>query len=86
MSPEILLNLLADPRDLLRLTDLSLIVFDEAHNCTGRHPYARIMVKYAAEANMKYVTLTPLSLCYIGQGCYILHYIRLDLWNLMKFV
>ncbi len=48
MSPEIFLNLLVDERDLLRMTDVSLIVFDEAHNCLGKHPYARIMGKYGA--------------------------------------
>ena len=48
MSPDIFLNLLVDERDLLRMTDVSLIVFDEAHNCHGRHPYAKIMGKYSA--------------------------------------
>ena len=46
MSPDIFLNLLVDERDLLRMTDVSLIVLDEAHNCSGRHPYAKIMGKY----------------------------------------
>ena len=48
MSPDIFLNLLVDERDLLRMTDVSLIVFDEAHNCLGKHPYAKIMDKYKA--------------------------------------
>ena len=48
MSPDIFLNLLVDDRDLLRMTDVSLIAFDEAHNCLGRHPYAKIMDKYKA--------------------------------------
>ena len=48
MSPDIFLNLLVDDRDLLRITDVSLIVFDEAHCCQGRHPYAKIMDKYKA--------------------------------------
>ena len=51
MSPDIFLNLLVDDRDLLRMSDVSLIVFDEAHNCLGKHPYAKIMGKYGAIAD-----------------------------------
>lgn len=47
MSAEIFVNFLVDNGNLLKLTDVSTIVFDEAHNCTGQHPYARIMTKYS---------------------------------------
>jgi hypothetical protein len=64
MSPDIFLNLLVDERNLLRMTDVSLIVFDEAHNCLGRHPYAKIMERYGGIAE-KYEI--PCCIYYLGQ-------------------
>jgi hypothetical protein len=76
MSPDIFLNLLVDERDLLRMTDVSLIVFDEAHNCHGRHPYAKIMSKYSAVAEgdrygLQYVFMTSkLTLLILDSSIY----------------
>lgn len=65
MSPDIFLNLLVDERDLLRITDVSLIAFDEAHCCQGRHPYAKIMDKYKAIDDMRYEISVVWYLCCI---------------------
>ena len=48
LSPQIFLNFLEEEEEtILRMSDVSLIVFDEAHNCQGNHPYAKIMELYA---------------------------------------
>jgi endoribonuclease Dicer len=44
MTPEILNNLLAS--HTLPFAAISLLIFDEAHHCTKKHPYAEIMRKY----------------------------------------
>lgn len=44
MTPQILVVALA--RAFISLTDVSLLVFDEAHHCRKQHPYAQIMAAY----------------------------------------
>ncbi|XP_059384553.1 antiviral innate immune response receptor RIG-I-like isoform X2 [Carassius carassius] len=45
MTAQILVNALQSP-ELLSLEILSLILFDECHNTTGKHPYNNIMTRY----------------------------------------
>jgi endoribonuclease Dicer len=46
MTPAILNHLLAD--DVITFKSICLLIFDEAHHCSKRHPYAEIMQKYHA--------------------------------------
>ena len=46
MTSQILLNLLADECPILRMSDISVLVFDEAHHCLGNNPYNQIMRDY----------------------------------------
>jgi endoribonuclease Dicer len=43
---QVLLNLLDKGSEYLALERLSLVVFDECHNCVKKHPYSKIMEKY----------------------------------------
>ena len=43
MTSQILLNLMADDCPVLRISDISVLVFDEAHHCLGNHSYNQIM-------------------------------------------
>ena len=43
MTHQILLNLMADDCPVLRMSDVSVLVFDEAHHCLGNHCYNQIM-------------------------------------------
>ena len=43
MTSQILLNLMADDCCVLRISDISVLVFDEAHHCLGNHSYNQIM-------------------------------------------
>lgn len=44
MTPAILCALLAESH--ITFADISLLIFDEAHHCTKKHPYADIMRRY----------------------------------------
>ena len=46
MTHQILLNLMADDRAVVRMSDISVLVFDEAHHCLGNHCYNQIMRDY----------------------------------------
>lgn len=46
MTSQILLNLMADECPILRMSDISVLVFDEAHHCLGNHTYNQIMRDY----------------------------------------
>jgi superfamily II DNA/RNA helicase len=60
MTPAILYNLIKD--SIISFSAISLLIFDEAHHCTGSHPYADIMRKYhevpATEAKPKIFGMT----------------------------
>lgn len=43
MTHQILLNLMAGDQSVVRMSDISVLVFDEAHHCLGNHPYNQIM-------------------------------------------
>jgi len=43
MTSQILLNLMADDCPVVRISDISVLVFDEAHHCLGNHSYNQIM-------------------------------------------
>eukprot|EP00656_Telonema_subtile_P005427 TRINITY_DN1246_c0_g1_i5.p1 TRINITY_DN1246_c0_g1~~TRINITY_DN1246_c0_g1_i5.p1 ORF type:complete len:806 (+),score=130.58 TRINITY_DN1246_c0_g1_i5:255-2672(+) len=54
MTAAVLCNLL--DRHLLRISEILLLVFDEAHDCKAAHPYMKIMEQYrAAQATGKAV-------------------------------
>lgn len=44
MTPAILSALISD--GTVPFSSISLLIFDEAHHCTKKHPYANIMRKY----------------------------------------
>eukprot|EP00834_Sanchytrium_tribonematis_P002493 NODE_78_length_23230_cov_1.644979.p1 type:complete len:1752 gc:universal NODE_78_length_23230_cov_1.644979:21158-15903(-) len=44
MTPQILMNLLQT--GFIRMTNISLLILDEAHHCSGDHVYKRIMLDY----------------------------------------
>ena len=47
LTHQIFLNFLAIERNpIVRLSDISVLVFDEAHHCRGRHQYNQIMEYY----------------------------------------
>ena len=46
MTPQVLVDCLS--RKNITMDNLSLMVFDEAHHCVKRHPYAQIMEFYHA--------------------------------------
>ena len=46
MTSQILINLMADECPVLRMSDISVLVFDEAHHCFGNHSYNQIMRDY----------------------------------------
>eukprot|EP00892_Ulva_mutabilis_P005977 jgi/Ulvmu1/3751/UM174_0008.1 len=48
MTPKILEDLLTC--GTVKFWDISLLIFDEAHHCSGDHPYAQIMRQYAEAA------------------------------------
>ena len=59
MTSQILLNLMAGECAILSMSDISLIVFDEAHHCLGNHSYNQIMRDFYKKTDEK---LKPLVL------------------------
>ncbi|XP_044182237.1 uncharacterized protein LOC114966062 isoform X2 [Acropora millepora] len=59
MTSQILLNLMAEECSVLSMSDISLIVFDEAHHCLGNHSYNQIMRDFYKKTDEK---LKPLVL------------------------
>ena len=52
LTHQIFLNFLAiEKNPIVRLSDISVLVFDEAHHCRGRHQYNQIMDYYHVTAN-----------------------------------
>ena len=52
LTHQIFLNFLATVENpLIRLSDVSVLVFDEAHHCSGNHPYNQIMKFYKETPN-----------------------------------
>ena len=52
LTHQIFLNFLANPENpRVRLTDVSVLVFDEAHHCSGNHQYKQIMTYYKDTPN-----------------------------------
>ena len=45
LTHQILLNFLNEENKVLKMTDISLLVFDEAHHCLGNHPYNQVRTK-----------------------------------------
>ena len=43
LTHQLFLNLLAAQEPVFRMSDISVLVFDEAHHCHGNHPYHQIM-------------------------------------------
>ncbi|XP_077966520.1 antiviral innate immune response receptor RIG-I-like isoform X2 [Styela clava] len=43
LTPQILINELGRKKSFISFNDISLMIFDECHNATGRHPYKIIM-------------------------------------------
>ena len=47
LTHQIFLNVLAtQTNQIIRMSDISVLVFDEAHHCQGNHPYNKIMSHY----------------------------------------
>ena len=46
LTHQILLNLMAKENRFVQISDISVLVFDEAHHCFGNHPYNQIMQHY----------------------------------------
>lgn len=44
LTPEILKNALTG--DIVKITDASLIIFDECHHTMQKHPYNMVMAEY----------------------------------------
>ena len=59
MTHQILLNLMADPYPVVRMSDISVLVFDEAHHCLGNHCYNQAMRDFYKVTNN---TFKPLVL------------------------
>ena len=52
LTHQIFLNFLAiEKNPIIRLSDISVLVFDEAHHCRGRHQYNQIMEYYHVTPN-----------------------------------
>ena len=52
LTHQIFLNFLAmEKNPIVRLSDISVLVFDEAHHCRGRHQYNQIMEYYLVTPN-----------------------------------
>ena len=52
LTHQIFLNFLAaEQNSVTRMSDISVLVFDEAHHCHGNHPYKQIMCHYLATPN-----------------------------------
>ena len=54
LTHQIFLNILAtetENNQIVGLSDVSVLVFDEAHHCQGNHPYKQIMSYYRAVPN-----------------------------------
>ena len=52
LTHQIFLNFLATGENPpIRLSDVSVLVFDEAHHCSGNHPYNQIMKYYKEKPN-----------------------------------
>ena len=52
LTHQIFLNFLAiEKNPIVRLSDISVLVFDEAHHCRGRHQYNQIMEYYHVTPN-----------------------------------
>ncbi|XP_022809817.1 uncharacterized protein LOC111346816 [Stylophora pistillata] len=52
LTHQIFLNFLAAENNTpIRLSDVSVLVFDEAHHCSGNHPYNKIMEYYKKTPN-----------------------------------
>lgn len=57
ITAQIFFNFLVDEDPTLRLSDVSCIVFDEAHHSKGNHVFARIMRQFYAPLENKYKPL-----------------------------
>lgn len=57
MTSQILLNLMADDCPVLRMSDISVMVFDEAHHCLGNHSYNQIMRDFYKKTSDRYKPL-----------------------------
>ena len=57
MTSQILLNLMAEEFPVLSMSDISLIVFDEAHHCLGNHSYNQIMRDFYKKTDNKFKPL-----------------------------
>ena len=57
MTSQILLNLMAEKCTILSMSDISLIVFDEAHHCLGNHSYNQIMRDFYKKTDDKFKPL-----------------------------
>ena len=51
LTHQILLNLMAEENRIVQMSDISMLVFDEAHHCFGNHPYNKIMETYKQTMN-----------------------------------
>ena len=57
MTSQILLNLMDEECPVLSMSDISLIVFDEAHHCLGNHSYNQIMRDFYKKTDDKFKPL-----------------------------
>ena len=57
ITAQIFCNFLSDEDATLKLSDVSCMVFDEAHNCKGNHVFAQIMRKFYDPLNDRYKPL-----------------------------
>ena len=57
LTHQILLNLLADGSAVVSMSDISVLVFDEAHHCGRNHPYNQIMRDFYKHTPDKYKPL-----------------------------
>ena len=57
ITAQIFFNFLVDENPPLKLSDVSCLVFDEAHHCRGNHVFAQIMHKFYASLGNRYKPL-----------------------------
>ena len=57
ITAQIFFNFLNDEDATLKLSDVSCVVFDEAHNCRGNHVFAQIMKKFYDPLSTRYKPL-----------------------------